>query len=149
LEPVLRDHGLDPKAMGLRVGLPVMFHWGRQDSSVAFYGCKITPEDMQHALLRLAPMLGEVGNFALHPYEDAEANKRLELWVEMGRAVDLPANREAATAELLRELGAVNQDFQESVKMIPQPLRPTAVFHPHGESPMSGQDVRVKRRYIM
>ncbi len=149
LEPILRDHGLKPDAMGLRVGLPVMFHWGRQDSSVAFYGCKITPEDVQHVLLRLAPTMGAVANFALHPYEDADANKRLELWLEMERGVTLPVDRDAATADVLRELAAVNQDFRESVKMIRTALQPTVVFHSFGEGPMSGQDVRIKRRYIM
>jgi phenylacetate-CoA ligase len=149
LEPILRDHGLTPNAMGLRVGLPVMFHWGRQDSSVAFYGCKVTPEDVQHVLLRLAPTLGAVANFALHPFEDADANKRLELWLEMERGVALPVDRSAATADVLHELAAVNQDFRESVKMIPVVFRPTAVFHSFGEGPMSGQDIRLKRRYIM
>lgn len=149
LAPVLRDHGLDPVAMGLRVALPVMFHWGRQESAVAFYGCKVTPEDVQHALLRLAPSLGAVANFALHPYEDADANKRLELWVELERGVPMPADRDAATADVLRELAAANQDFRESVKMIRPALRPTVVFYAFGEGPMAGQDARVKRRYIM
>jgi phenylacetate-CoA ligase len=148
LEPILRDHGSSADQMGLKVGLPVMFHWGRQDSSVAFYGCKITPEDIQHVLLRVAPTMGAVANFALHPYEDADANKRLELWLEMGSEVAPPCDRDAAMADLLRELAAVNQDFRESVKMIRAELRPTVVFHEFGESPMSGQDIRLKRRYI-
>ncbi len=67
----------------------------------------------------------------------------------MDSGVALPADRSAATADLLRELAAVNQDFRESVKMIRPALRPTAVFHEHGKSPMSGQDIRLKRQYIM
>jgi phenylacetate-CoA ligase len=149
LEPVLRDYGLSPQRMGLRTALPVMSHWGRQDSSVALYGCKITPEDAQHALFRLTRTVGSVANFALHPYEDADANKRLELWVEMTDGVAVPADRDAATTDLMRELAAVNQDFRESVKMIPEALRPSVVFHRFGESPISGQDIRIKRRYIM
>jgi phenylacetate-CoA ligase len=149
LEPVLRDHGLSAQRMGLRTALPVMFHWGRQDSSVAFYGCKITPEDVQHVLVLLSQTLGSVANFALHPYEDADANKRLELWLEMDSSVPLPADRDAATTDLLRELATVNQDFRESVRMMAPALRPTVVFHLFGESPMSGQDIRIKRRYIM
>jgi phenylacetate-CoA ligase len=149
LTPILRDNGLDPKEMGLRIGLPVMFHWGRQDSSVAFYGCKITPEDIQHVLLRLAPSLGAMANFALHPYEDAKANKRLELWLEMDAGAGMPADRDALTHDLLRELAAVNQDFRESVKMIPAGFRPTVVLYEHGASPMSGQDIRIKRRYVL
>jgi phenylacetate-CoA ligase len=149
LEPILRDHGLSAEELGLNVALPVMFHWGRQDSSVGFYGCKITPEDIQQVLLRVGPTLGAVANFALHPYEDADANKRLELWLEMESGVALPADGDAATDDVLRELGAVNQDFRESVKMIRPALRPTVVFHPFGESPMSDQDIRLKRKYIM
>lgn len=149
LEPILRDHGRSVQQMGLRTALPVMFHWGRQDSSVAFYGCKITPDDIQHVVMHLAGTLGTVANFALHPYEDAEANKRLELWLEMDDGVALPADRDAATSDLLRELAVVNQDFRESVKMIAPALRPTVVFHRFGESPMSRQDIRIKRRYIM
>ena len=80
---------------------------------------------------------------------DADANKRLELWLEMETCVALPADRDAATTDLLRELAAVNQDFREAVKMIRPALRPTVVFHRFGESPMSGQDIRIKRRYIM
>jgi phenylacetate-CoA ligase len=149
LEPILRDHGLSAQHMGLRTALPVMFHWGRQDSSVAFFGCKITPEDIQHVVMQLARTLGSVANFALHPYDDADANKRLELWLEMDDGVALPADCAAATFDLLRELAVVNQDFRESIKMIRPALRPTVVFHRFGESPMSGQDTRIKRRYIM
>ena len=149
LEPILRDHGLSLQKLGLRTALPVMFHWGRQDSSVAFFGCKITPEDVQHVVLHLARTLGSVANFALHPYDDADANKRLELWLEMDSGVAPPADCSAATQDVLRELAVVNQDFRESVKMIRPALRPTVVFHRFGESPMSGQDVRIKRRYIM
>jgi phenylacetate-CoA ligase len=149
LQPILRDHGLSAEQMGLRVGLPVMFHWGRQDSSVAFYGCKITPEDIQHVLLRMNGSLGAVANFALHPYEDAEANKRLEVWLEMDANVAVPENKAAVTEDLLRELSAVNQDFRESVKMIRAELRPAVKLYRFGESPMSGQDVRIKRKYVI
>jgi hypothetical protein len=97
----------------------------------------------------MARTMGAVANFALHPYEDADANKRLELWLEMESGVAVPADRETATTDLLRELAVVNQDFRESVKMMQPSLRPTVVFHRFGESPMSGQDIRIKRRYIM
>ena len=67
----------------------------------------------------------------------------------MDEGVELPADRDAATSDLLRALAVVNQDFRESVKMISPALRPTVVFHRFGESPMSRQDIRIKRRYIM
>jgi hypothetical protein len=47
-----------------------------------------------------------------------------------------------------RELAAINQDFRESIKMVPDARRPTIKLFPFGASPISGQDIRVKRRYI-
>src|SRR5262249_1102612 len=101
----------------LQVDLPMLFHWGRQDNAVGFYGCKITPDDIHHVILRV-DLLGErVTNFALHPYEDADANKRLEIWFELANTGDLPDPNWLRDA-VLRELAAVNQDFRESIKMV-------------------------------
>ena len=79
----MRSRRLGVKIPPPVVDLPMLFHWGRQDNAVGFYGCKITPEDIQHVILRV-PALGErVTNFALHPYEDADANKCVEIWFEV------------------------------------------------------------------
>ena len=87
---------------GLQVDLPLLFHWGRQDNAVGFYGCKITPEDIQHVILRI-DLLGErVTNFALHPYEDDDANKRVEIWFELANTGDLPDAGRAARRRLAR-----------------------------------------------
>jgi phenylacetate-CoA ligase len=135
---------------GPTLDLPLLFHWGRQDSSVGFYGCKITPEDIQNVLLRLPELGSTVANFGLRPYEDAQANKRLELLLEMNEGAALPQGDAAAvTDSVWRELAAVNQDFRESVKMIPAERRPTIKFFRFGESPVSGQDIRIKKRYIV
>src|SRR5262250_940700 len=104
--------------------LPLLFHWGRQDNAVGFYGCKITPEDIQHVILRVPELAAKVANFALHPFEDADANKRLELWLELEEAVTIPANSAGMDADVWRELASVNQDFRESINMIPGERRP-------------------------
>jgi hypothetical protein len=92
-----------------------------------------------------------VANFGLRPYEDAQANKRLELLLELAENVAVPNAESAASTsdDIWRELAAVNQDFRESVKMIPAERKPTIKFFRFGESPISGQDIRVKKRYIM
>lgn len=146
---VLQSHGVRIDELGPRVDLPLLFHWGRQDSSVGFYGCKVTPEDVQHVMLRIPELAARVAHFALHPYEDAQANKRLELWFELGEGVPLPADPCALDCHVWRELAAVNQDFRESVKMIPADRRPRVKLFPFGASPMSGQDVRLKRKYVV
>jgi len=136
---------------GPSLDLPLLFHWGRQDNSVGFYGCKITPEDIQNVLLRLPAIGSTIANFGLRPYEDAQANKRLDLLLELAENVAVPNGESAATMsdDIWRELAAVNQDFRESVKMIPAERRPSVKFFRFGESPISGQDIRIKKRYIV
>ena len=148
---VLRDHRVQLDSEGPSLDLPLLFHWGRQDNSVGFYGCKITPEDIQNVLLRLPAIGSTIANFGLRPYEDAQANKRLDLLLELAEHVAVPNAESAATMsdDIWRELAAVNQDFRESVKMIPAERRPSVKFFRFGESPISGQDIRIKKRYIV
>ena len=151
VQKVLRDRAVRIEHDGPSINLPLLFHWGRQDNSVGFYGCKITPEDIQHVILRLPSLGAKVANFALRPYEDDNANKRLELLIEMAESVPVPAG-DAATAlsdDIWRELAAVNQDFRESIKMIPAERKPTLELYPFNASPISAQDIRIKKRYIV
>jgi phenylacetate-CoA ligase len=146
---VLRDHRLELDVPGPLLALPLLFHWGRQDSAVGFYGSKITPEDIQHVVVRCALLSGKVANFALHPYEDEQANKRLELWFELEQGATVEASVETLALEVLEELARVNQDFRESRRMIPDGKSPTLKLFPFGQSPISGQDIRIKKRYIV
>ena len=148
VERVLADHRVRIDSPGPALPLPFILHWGRQDSAVAFYGCKITPEDLQNVVLRVPELGARVENYALHPYEDASADKRLELWLELAPGVTLEASP-ALEQAVLDELGRINQDFRESARMIPEARRPTLELFPFGKSPFSGQDIRVKRRYIL
>jgi phenylacetate-CoA ligase len=145
---MLRDRGIPLSVSEQILELPLIFHWGRQNNAVGFYGCKITPEDIQHVILRVPELGSNVANFALHPFEDADANKRLELWLELESNVAMPETTDLDAA-VWRELAAVNQDFRESIKMIPAGRSPTIKLFPFGQSPMSGQDIRVKKQYIV
>ena len=130
------------------VDLPLLFHWGRQDNAVGFYGCKITPEDVQHVILWVGVLGERVTNFALHPYEDPDANKRVEIWFEFASDAELP-DAERLKDSVLIELAAVNQDFRESIKMVAAERRPTVKVFRQGQSPIPSQDIRLKRQYIL
>jgi phenylacetate-CoA ligase len=149
VETLLRDHRVSLELERPPLGLPLLFHWGRQESAVAFYGSKITPEDVQNVVLRVPELGATVENFALHPYEDERANKRLELWFELTRGAVAPDSANGLAEAVLAELARVNQDFRESIRMVPETCRPTLRFFPFGESPISGQDIRIKKRYIV
>jgi phenylacetate-CoA ligase len=144
---VLRAHRSEELLAG-GLPLPFLFHLGRFEHAVAFYGCKITPADAQAALLRIPEIAPWVAEHALHPYEDERADKRLEIWAELRPgAPELDAARLGAT--MIERLAEENQDFRESVRMIEERLRPALRLFPSGQSPLSGQDARIKRRYIV
>jgi len=146
---VLADHRVTLDTGAARVlSLPLLFHWGRQEHAVAFYGCKLTPEDLQNVVMRVAALGARVANFALHPFEDQRANKRLELWFELAAGVT-PPEPERLREQVLAALAEVNQDFRESLRMVPPEHRPTVKLWAFGESPLSGQDIRIKKRYIV
>lgn len=149
VESMLREHGCTIQTPAPALPLPLMFHWGRQALAIAYYGCNLSPEDLDNAIMA-TPGLGEItAHYALHPYEDDNANKRLEFWIEMKPGCATPASPGVLTNELLKALARVNQDFRESIKMVPVDLRPTLILFPAGQGPLAGQDVRLKRQYIL
>jgi hypothetical protein len=85
----------------------------------------------------------------MHPFEDAEANKRLEFWIEMEKGAPVPSSPDSLRDDFLRALAATNQDFRESIRMVPESRRPQIKVFAFGESPISGQDPRIKKRYIV
>ena len=144
----MKDHGVEPPITRPKVMLPLLFHWGRQEHAVAFYGCKVTPEDLQHAVLRIPELAEDTTELALHPFEDEAANRRLEIWIETRPGSTLRVS-EVLQADLLRAFAEVNQDFRESIKMVPVDRAPTLRIYEHGASPMSQQDPRIKKSYIL
>jgi phenylacetate-CoA ligase len=127
--------------------LPVLLHWGREEHAVAFYGCKITPEHVQSALLSVPSLAGAIQEYALRVWEDERADKRLEVVVELKPEAALPPA--SAEQELFDRLADGNQDFRESRRMVPAHVSPQLTVELAGKSRLSGQDVRIKRRYVL
>ncbi|HZD87410.1 MAG TPA: hypothetical protein VE088_05340 [Gaiellaceae bacterium] len=126
------------------IDLPLLFHYGRSDSTVAFYGANVAVADVQEVVLSLPELAEHVAAFALVLGEDCEANKTLELAFELRAGVEPPADARSA---VLARLAEVNQDWREAARMMPA-HQPTLAFHPAGTGPFSGYDPRLKRQYV-
>jgi phenylacetate-CoA ligase len=124
--------------------LPLLFHYGRSDATVAFYGANLGVADVQEVVFSLPELAGRVDAFALLPGEDRDANKTLELAFELRAGAEPPEDVRAA---VLERLAAVNQDWREASRFMPS-SQPTIAFHEHGTGPFDGYDVRLKRRYV-
>lgn len=130
-----------------RLRLPLLVHYGRSDSTVAFYGANVAPADVEDAVLSVPALAERVESFALVVFEDRDANKRLTFALELREGTEAPAV-DGVRSAILERLAAINQDYREASRFIPAGLEPGLEFHPHSTGPFAGQDPRLKRRYI-
>ncbi len=134
---------MDPHALDL----PVLFHYGRSDLSVAYFGCKIPPSDVQETLFRLPAMATAADSFQLRTFEDQDGDKRLVVDLEVP-AGSLGEGAEFWTLPFFDQLAAINQDFRESRRMVAKGKGPRLEFHQVGAGPFARADIRIKRTYI-
>lgn len=128
--------------------LPVMFMYGRSDFSVGYYGCKITPAEVESIIYGMPDLAARINAFAIVTQEDAGNNKRLFLCLELAEGGQAPADAAELTARIFDRLAVVNQDYRESRRMVPSGYEPVLEFHAKQQGPFAANDIRVKCRYI-
>ena len=149
LRDALRAHTLGPRDLADDwLDLPLLFHYGRSDSTLAFYGANVAPADVEEALLSVPALAACTGSFALLAGEDASANKTLTIAVELRNGSSPAQDADETRRLLLARLAEVNQDYREAARFIPPALEPRLEFHPAGTGPFDGYDVRLKRTYL-
>jgi len=150
LERRLARFGRSPAefAGGSRTDLPLLFHYGRADQAVAFYGCKVTPADVESAVYSIPELAGLVDSFALLVHEDENVDKRLTIALELAEGKRAPDSAGNLRGGFLSRLTEVNQDYREAARFIPAGGEPELEFHALGTGPFAGNDIRLKKRYI-
>jgi len=133
---------------GSRTDLPLLFHYGRADQAVAFYGSKVTPADVEAAVFSISELAALVDSFALVVREDENVDKRLTIALELSPGRDAPRDVEPLRERFLDRLKELNQDYREAARFIPPGGEPTLELHPAGSGPFATNDTRLKKRYI-
>lgn len=131
--------------------LPILFHYGRSDMSVAYFGCKISPLDIQELIFRIPFLTDNINSFTLFTYEDDAINKNLTICFELKENlsfIELNMVHADISKLILSELQGLNQDFRESIKMVSTGNEPKIEFYSLGEGPFKDSDIRIKNRYI-
>ena len=149
LSALLAEFGVDITTLDANaMDLPVLLHYGRSDLSVAWYGCKIPPADVQETLFRMPAFATGIDAFRLHTFDDADGDKRLVIALEQVQELPPPPT-ETWSGQFFDTLAAVNQDFRESRRMAPAIKPPRLELHPQGTGPFDGADIRIKRQYVL
>jgi len=149
LARLLRKHGVELASLVPRTSwFPLLFVYGRNDSSVPFYGCKVFPSDIEQIIFSAAVLAEGVGTFQLAASEDEQLTSHLTIHLERasGDAGALP--EESVLREMMFDgLVRVNQDFREVSRLFSRG-QVHAKVHEHGTGPFEGRDIRIKNRYI-
>jgi phenylacetate-CoA ligase len=137
------------KADPHRTDLPLLFLYGRSDMSIDYYGANVTPDSIRevvYAIDRLAPV---VNTFRLLSYEDKQANKRMEIAVELIEGAAVPGDADAIADEAFERLAAINGDFYNAWKnTAPPDNMPLFTLHPFGTGPFEGGQRKLKNEYV-
>lgn len=129
--------------------LPLLFHYGRADMAVAFYGCKVTPSDIEEIIYNMNDLAKVVASFSLITSEDKNLNKRLTLALEMVKGKDPISDKiEKYREAIFEQLKTTNQDYREASKMIPKSFEPNLEFYEFEKGPFAVNDIRLKKHYI-
>ncbi len=150
LERKLRPRGIEPGALARRFGhFPVLYVFGRGDLTVAFFGAKLYPSDLEAVILGEPTLASRVSSFQFKSYEDAAVNRRLAVHLELvsGEPGSLDVGPGRLPEIFYRGLAASNQDFREVTRMF-GPDAIEVLVHPHGAGPFEGADARIKSRYV-
>jgi phenylacetate-CoA ligase len=146
---ILKESGLNLADIGeMRLDLPLMFHYGRSDMSVSFYGCKITPSEIEDIIFKDPKLAELVNSFSLITSEDNKMNKILVLALEMNKNKPLLKSLDKISQQIFESLKEINQDYRESSKMVPKGLGPKVEVYAFGEGPFAINDIRLKKQYI-
>ncbi len=86
LRSLLRDLGVDEKEyIQPQTDLPILFHYGRADMTVSFFGSNIGPTDIQESICNLPGFLQSIHSFCMTTREDQDGNKQLIVSMELQR----------------------------------------------------------------
>lgn len=144
----LRNYGMELASLVSRTSyFPILFVYGRNDSSVPFYGCKVFPSDIEQILSSEAALMTSFSNFQLAATEDEHLTSQLTIHLEeMGNGVS--SEFKNSLDELFFDaLTRVNQDFREVSKLFERRQVHVQV-HARDTGPFLGRDIRIKNKYI-
>jgi phenylacetate-CoA ligase len=149
LRAALAESGIEPRELAPRHSdLPLLFLYGRADAAVPYFGCKITPGNVEDVIFSLPDLASLVNSFALLVSEDEQATKRLAIALELREGAATPTELEPLRERVLARLAELNQDYREASRFMPPESIPTLELHRAGEGPFAGYDVRLKRHYV-
>ena len=155
---VMAATGNDPGAVAAfgvdRMRLPLLFLFGRKDSTVSYMGANIYPQDVEYGLYQGNPMAHLLESFCLALHETADLESRPVVHLQLRADVGLDEAGRAALVDhcrrgVLAHLSSVSRDFAESVAEDPSAADIRVRVHDFGTGPFARHHGKVKNVYLV
>jgi phenylacetate-CoA ligase len=149
LVPILKQHGASHILKDRLLDLPLLFHYGRSDLTIAYYGAKVTPDSVREILYEYDEVAHKLESFRLLQYEDAHSLKHLLFAIELkdGAAkLELPAKK--LQSEVIGKLAQRNLDFANAFRIAAPNVRPTLAVYAYNSGPFAGGHAKLKHEYV-
>jgi phenylacetate-CoA ligase len=138
---------------GDRMRLPLLFLYGRKDSTISYMGANIYPQDVENGLYQDNPLAHQIESFCLTLEEHTDLESRPVVHVQLRDGVELPEAELERLADvcrrgLVRYLAEVSRDFAESLAEDPTAADLRIRVHGHGSGPFTGTSGKIKNVYL-
>ncbi|WP_127504653.1 phenylacetate--CoA ligase family protein [Actinoplanes solisilvae] len=132
--------------------LPLLFLFGRKDSTISYMGANLYPQDIEYGLYDDNPYAHLLEGFCLELVQGADLESRptVHLQLRSGVRVDAAQNdllAETCRVGVLAHLTRSSRDFAESIAEDPSAADVRVVVHEHGEGPFT--EARIKNVYLV
>ena len=129
--------------------LPLLFHYGRSDLSVSYFGTTVSPEGISQALHAIPALEGAVESFQAYNAQNENDDATLVV------AVELASGRDKATfhipdvqSRFAEELGRIDRDFATVYSTAPVALRPEIRLYDSQTGPFQDGHRKIKHTYV-
>ncbi|MCZ4122423.1 phenylacetate--CoA ligase family protein [Streptomyces sp. H39-S7] len=159
--PVLLQRA-EAAALREKMRLPLLFLYGRADSTISYMGANIYPQDVEYGLYEGNPMADRIESFCLAIEEGDDLEARPVVHVQLREGTVLDAGGAAKLAEVcragvVRHLAACSRDFAQSLTEDASAGEVSARVHPYGSGPFvrgtgtaaGGSGHGIKNKYLL
>ncbi len=129
--------------------LPLLFLFGRKDSTVSYMGANIYPQDVEYGLYAGNPYAHLLEGFCLELREQADLESRPIVHLQLLPDAVVDGDELAALCRdgVLRHLATASRDFAQSLEEDAADLR--VEVHGHGTGPFAGASSKIKNTYLV
>ena len=136
-----------------KLNLPLLFLFGRKDSTISYMGANLYPQDVEYGLYQGNPHAADIAGFCLSLEEQADLEIRPVVNIQLREGAELsPADSETLRAAcrrgVLDHLAAVSRDFAASLQEDPTAADLRVRVFPAGQGPF-GRTGTLKNVYLV